>query len=159
MWFTTTGWMMWNYLVSGLLTGASLVLFDGDPASDGPDTLWKVVAEEGVTWFGGGAPWFSACRRAGLQPAERFDLTQVRAMERPERPFHQMHSVGFTRKFLQPHCCRRSVAVPISALRLLEVILCQQCEREKFLRPTLGVPSLPGMSQGSPSSTNKGNSW
>ena len=80
MWFTTTGWMMWNYLVSGLLTGASLVLFDGDPASDGPDTLWKVVAEEGVTWFGGGAPWFSACRRAGLQPAERFDLTQVRAI-------------------------------------------------------------------------------
>ena len=71
---------MWNYLVSGLLTGASLVLFDGDPASDGPDTLWKVVAEEGVTWFGGGAPWFSACRRAGLQPAERFDLTQVRAI-------------------------------------------------------------------------------
>ena len=60
MWFTTTGWMMWNYLVSGLLTGASLVLFDGDPASDGPDTLWKVVAEEGVTWFGG--------ERRGSQP-------------------------------------------------------------------------------------------
>ncbi len=80
MWFTTTGWMMWNYLVSGLLTGAALVLFDGDPASDGADTLWRIVADEGVTWFGSGAPWFSACRRAGLTPAKDFDLSHVRAI-------------------------------------------------------------------------------
>jgi len=80
MWFTTTGWMMWNYLVSGLLTGAALVLFDGDPASDGADTLWRIVADEGVTWFGSGAPWFSACRRAGLTPAKDFDLDHVRAI-------------------------------------------------------------------------------
>ena len=80
MWFTTTGWMMWNYLVSGLLTGACLVLFDGDPASEGADTLWRLVADEGVTWFGSGAPWFSACRRAGLQPARDFDLAHLRAI-------------------------------------------------------------------------------
>lgn len=80
MWFTTTGWMMWNYLVSGLLTGAALVLFDGDPASDGADTLWRIVAEEGVTWFGSGAPWFSACRRAGLTPASDFELGHLRAI-------------------------------------------------------------------------------
>ena len=80
MWFTTTGWMMWNYLVSGLLTGAALVLFDGDPASDGADTLWRIVADEQVTWFGSGAPWFSACRRAGLTPAHDFELGHLRAI-------------------------------------------------------------------------------
>ena len=148
---------MWNYLVSGLLTGASLVLFDGDPASDGPDTLWKVVAEE-ATWLGGERRG-SQPVVAGLQPAERFDLTQVRAIGATGAPLPPDAFRWIYEEVSQPHCCRRSVVVPISALRLLEVILCQQCEREKFLRPTLRVPSPPGMSQGSPSSTNKGNSW
>jgi acetoacetyl-CoA synthetase len=79
-WFTTTGWMMWNFLVSGLLVGAQLVLFDGDPNHDGPDTLWRLAADERITWFGGGAPFFTACRRAGLTPGERFDLTELRAI-------------------------------------------------------------------------------
>ncbi len=79
-WFTTTGWMMWNFLVSGLLVGAQLVLFDGDPNHDGPDTLWSLAADERITWFGGGAPFFTACRRAGITPAERFDLTDLRAV-------------------------------------------------------------------------------
>lgn len=79
-WFTTTGWMMWNLLVSGLLVGARLVLFDGDPNHAGPETLWQLAADERITWFGGGAPFFSACRRAGIVPAERFDLTDLRAV-------------------------------------------------------------------------------
>ena len=79
-WFTTTGWMMWNYVVSGLLVGARLVLYDGDPNAAGPDTLWELAADEGVTWFGGGAPFFTACMRAGIAPGERFDLTAVRAV-------------------------------------------------------------------------------
>ena len=79
-WFTTTGWMMWNYLVSGLLVGASLVLYDGDPAADGPDTLWRLVADERVTWFGAGSPWFTACRRAELQPGAELDLSALRAV-------------------------------------------------------------------------------
>jgi acetoacetyl-CoA synthetase len=79
-WFTTTGWMMWNYLVSGLLVGASLVLYDGDPAADGPDTLWRLVADERVTWFGAGSPWFTACRRAELQPGADLDLSALRAV-------------------------------------------------------------------------------
>ena len=79
-WFTTTGWMMWNYLVSGLLLGASLVLYDGDPAADGPDTLWRLVADERVTWFGAGSPWFTACRRAELQPGADLDLSALRAV-------------------------------------------------------------------------------
>lgn len=79
-WFTTTGWMMWNYVVSGLLVGAELVLFDGDPNHAGPETLWQLAAVERVTWFGGGAPFYTACRRAGIAPGERFDLTDLRAI-------------------------------------------------------------------------------
>jgi acetoacetyl-CoA synthetase len=79
-WFTTTGWMMWNYLVSGLLHGARLVLFDGDPNQDGPGTLWRLAADEGVTWFGVGSPFITACRRAGIAPGEQFDLSALRAV-------------------------------------------------------------------------------
>jgi acetoacetyl-CoA synthetase len=79
-WFTTTGWMMWNYLVSGLLVGARLVLFDGDPGHDGPDTLWRLAADERVTWFGVGAPLINAGRRAGIRPGDDFDLSALRAV-------------------------------------------------------------------------------
>jgi acetoacetyl-CoA synthetase len=68
-WFTTTGWMMWNYLVSGLLTGSTIVLFDGDPASPSLDTLWDLAAETGITVFGVSAPFLMACRKAGVHPA------------------------------------------------------------------------------------------
>jgi acetoacetyl-CoA synthetase len=79
-WFTTTGWMMWNYVVSGLLVGARLVLYDGDPNAQGPTTLWELAADERVTWFGGGAPFFTACMRAGIAPGEQFDLSDIRAI-------------------------------------------------------------------------------
>ena len=79
-WFTTTGWMMWNYLVSGLLTGATIVTFDGDPASPTLDTLWDLAARVEVTWFGASAPYYMACRKAGLRPGEQFDLSPVRAI-------------------------------------------------------------------------------
>ncbi|MCZ7525836.1 MAG: acetoacetate--CoA ligase [Acidimicrobiia bacterium] len=75
-WFTTTGWMMWNYLVSGLATGASIVLFDGDPTWPDPSTLWDVAAETGTTVFGGSAPFIMACRKRGVVPP-RGRLRQV----------------------------------------------------------------------------------
>ncbi|MDF5751120.1 acetoacetate--CoA ligase [Spongiactinospora sp. TRM90649] len=67
-WYTTTGWMMWNYLVGGLLTGATVVLYDGSAAHPGVDALWKVAAEEGVTYFGTGAPYIMASLKEGLRP-------------------------------------------------------------------------------------------
>jgi acetoacetyl-CoA synthetase len=67
-WFTTTGWMMWNYLVSGLLTGATVVLFDGDPASPSLDALWDVAADTGITVLGVSAPFLMACRKAAVRP-------------------------------------------------------------------------------------------
>ena len=61
-WFSTTGWMMWNLLVSGLVVGSTIVLFDGNPAHPGPDALWRLVQDVGITCFGVvGAP---TCSRA-----------------------------------------------------------------------------------------------
>ncbi|GAA4579196.1 acetoacetate--CoA ligase [Planotetraspora phitsanulokensis] len=67
-WYTTTGWMMWNYLIGGLLVGATVVLYDGSAAHPGPDALWRLADEEGVTYFGTGAPYIVASMKAGLRP-------------------------------------------------------------------------------------------
>jgi acetoacetyl-CoA synthetase len=79
-WFSTTGWMMWNYLVSGLLVGATPVLFDGDPGHPGLDALWRMAADEGVTFFGTSAPFLLACRKAGVEPGAVADLSALRAV-------------------------------------------------------------------------------
>lgn len=68
-WFSTTGWMMWNYLVSGLLTGAAVVLFDGDPGHPDLGALWDVAHETRTTVFGASAPFLMACRKDGIEPA------------------------------------------------------------------------------------------
>ena len=80
MWFTTTGWMMWNYLVSGLTVGATIVLFDGDPAWPDLTTLWRIAADERVDVLGVSAPFVMACRKAGLTPGASFDLSRVRQL-------------------------------------------------------------------------------
>ncbi|CAN5669747.1 acetoacetate--CoA ligase [soil metagenome] len=79
-WFTTTSWMMWDYLVSGLLVGSTIVLFDGDPSSPDLGTLWRLAGEEAVTYFGASAPFLMACRRAGLRPVEELDLGRLRGV-------------------------------------------------------------------------------
>jgi acetoacetyl-CoA synthetase len=79
-WFTTTGWMMWNYLVGGLLTGSTIVTFDGDPATPSLDCLWGLAEQAEITWFGASAPYFMACRKAGTQPGRTFDLARLRAV-------------------------------------------------------------------------------
>jgi acetoacetyl-CoA synthetase len=77
-WYSTTGWMMWNYLVSGLLTGASIVLYDGDAADPDVDALWSLAEETAVTLFGVSAPFLLSCRRAGIEPGATHDLTHIR---------------------------------------------------------------------------------
>ncbi len=79
-WFSTTGWMMWNYLMSGLAVGATVVMFDGDPAYPDLDALWRLAAEERITWFGASAPFLVACRKAGLRPCDDHDLSSLRAV-------------------------------------------------------------------------------
>jgi acetoacetyl-CoA synthetase len=79
-WYSTTGWMMWNYLVSGLAVDATIVLYDGAPAQPDESALWRLAAEEGVTYFGTSAPFLMACRKGGLRPAEIVDLSAIRAV-------------------------------------------------------------------------------
>jgi acetoacetyl-CoA synthetase len=79
-WFTTTGWMMWNYLVSGLLVDASIILFDGSPAHPSLDAIWALAAETRMTYFGTSAPYLMSCRKEGLEPASGFDLSALRGM-------------------------------------------------------------------------------
>jgi acetoacetyl-CoA synthetase len=79
-WFTTTGWMMWNLLVSGLLTGSTVVLYDGHPGHPNLGTLWKVAEKHSVTYFGVSAPYIHACLKAGLRPVDQFDLSTIRAV-------------------------------------------------------------------------------
>ncbi|UQU63942.1 acetoacetate--CoA ligase [Couchioplanes caeruleus] len=67
-WFTTTGWMMWNFLASGPAVGAAIVLFDGNPGHPDLGALWRLAADAQVTFFGTSAPFILACRKAGVQP-------------------------------------------------------------------------------------------
>jgi acetoacetyl-CoA synthetase len=79
-WFTTTGWMMWNYLVSGLLVNATVVLYDGAPADPDLTALWQLAADEGVTYFGTSAPFLMACRKEELAPGTAYDLSRLRGL-------------------------------------------------------------------------------
>jgi acetoacetyl-CoA synthetase len=78
--FTTCGWMMWNWLVSGLATGATVVLYDGNPFHPGPGALWRVAEEEGITVFGTSAKYLAALEKAGYAPGEHHDLSALRAV-------------------------------------------------------------------------------
>jgi acetoacetyl-CoA synthetase len=80
LWFTTTGWMMWNYLVSGLLVGSTVVAFDGNPAWPDLDGLWRLAAETGTTYLGTSAPYLMACRKAGLAPGRDLGLSALRGV-------------------------------------------------------------------------------
>ncbi len=84
-WFTTTGWMMWNFLVGVLLTEASIVLYDGNPAGD---VLWDLAAESGMTVFGTSAAYIAACMKDGVEPRAGRELA--------------LHAVGSTGSPLSP---------------------------------------------------------
>jgi acetoacetyl-CoA synthetase len=79
-WYTTTGWMMWNYLAGGLLAGTAIVTYDGSATHPGTDALWRLAAATGVTYFGTGAPYLMACAKAGLSPGRELDLTALRGI-------------------------------------------------------------------------------
>jgi acetoacetyl-CoA synthetase len=79
-WYTTTGWMMWNYLVGGLLAGATVVLYDGSAVHPDTGALWRLAAQAGVTYAGTGAPYLLACMKAGLQPAAEHDLSALKGV-------------------------------------------------------------------------------
>jgi acetoacetyl-CoA synthetase len=79
-WFTTTGWMMWNFLVGVLLTDASIVLYDGNPGHPEMGVLWQLAADTGITCFGTSASYIAACMKDGLEPSAGRDLSALRAV-------------------------------------------------------------------------------
>jgi acetoacetyl-CoA synthetase len=78
--FTTLGWMMWNWLISGLATEATLCLFDGSPFAPGNDVLFGYAQEERINVFGTSAKYIDAARKAGLEPASTHDLSAMRLL-------------------------------------------------------------------------------
>jgi len=92
-WFSTTGWMMWNYMLGILPLGGTAVLFDGSPAHPDMGTLWRFAADAGVTYFGISAAFIQACMKAGIAPGRASDLTRVRGVGSTGAP---LPPAGFT---------------------------------------------------------------
>lgn len=85
-WFTTTGWMMWNYIHGALLAGATIVLYDGSPGYPDMNVLWKMAAETPFHHFGTSAPYIMACKKAGILPREFYDLSALRSLSSTGSP-------------------------------------------------------------------------
>ena len=78
--FTTCGWMMWNWLVSNLAIGATIVLYDGNPFHPSPNAMWDMVDELGITHFGTSAKFIDACKQEGLSPKKTHFLSTIRTI-------------------------------------------------------------------------------
>lgn len=76
-WFTTTGWMMWNLLVSGLIAGSAVTLYDGSPTYPETDSLWRIAEEESITLLGTSAPYIHLCMKMGLHPMSDYSLDKL----------------------------------------------------------------------------------
>src|SRR6266566_9273579 len=79
-WYTTTGWMMWNLLVGGLLVGTTILLYDGSPGYPDMEVLWKCAQQSGMTFFGTSAAYIAACMKAGIEPGKTYDLSKLRGL-------------------------------------------------------------------------------
>src|SRR5690606_10178154 len=79
-WFSSTGWIMWNLWVSTLMTGATLLQFDGNPGHPDLGMLWRLAARERLTFMGISPAFVSLCMKAGMRPCEQFDLSALRSI-------------------------------------------------------------------------------
>src|SRR5579859_1719600 len=79
-WFSSTGWMMWNYTLGGLLLGVTPILFDGNPAYPDLNTLWRLAEQSRMTVFGTSAAYIMNCLKAGIEPGKHFDLSALKAI-------------------------------------------------------------------------------
>jgi len=79
-WITSTGWMMWNFLVGGLLTGATIVVYNGSPGYPDMNVMWKLAEETEMTYFGTSAAYITACGKAGTKPGDQFNLNRLKAV-------------------------------------------------------------------------------
>ena len=97
-WFTTTGWMMWNFLVGALLAGATIQLYDGSPGLENMGVLWRFAQTTGTTLFGTSAAYITACMKAGIQPGKQFELSKLRCLGSTGSP---LSSDGFAWVYAQ----------------------------------------------------------
>jgi acetoacetyl-CoA synthetase len=79
-WYSSTGWIMWNAQAAGLLVGATICLYDGNPGYPDWSALWRFVGETGVTFFGAGAAFYAGCEKAGVEPNQVADLSRLRGV-------------------------------------------------------------------------------
>ena len=104
-WYSSTGWVMWNAQVAGLLNGVTCVIYDGNPAGnkDNPDwgLLWRLASEQGVTFFGAGAAFYANCQKAGIELAYCGDLSRIRALGTTGSPLSPETQVWGTEQFRQ----------------------------------------------------------
>jgi acetoacetyl-CoA synthetase len=107
--FTTLGWMMWNWLISGLALGATLLLYDGSPFHPGPEILFDIAAEEGMTHFGTSAKYIDALKKAGLRPRDTHDLSALRGMLSTGSPL-VAESFDYVYDAIKPDLCLSSIS-------------------------------------------------
>lgn len=108
--FTTCGWMMWNWLVSALALGTTIVLYDGAPMpADDPAILWRMAAEEGITVFGTSAKYLAALEKGGVRPREVADLRPLRAILSTGSPLAE-HSYDFVYRDIAPRVQLASIS-------------------------------------------------
>jgi acetoacetyl-CoA synthetase len=79
-WYSTTGWMMWNFTLAALLAGSTIVLYEGSPAHPSLDLLWELAEKADIQHFGTSAPFLVSCMKAGLEPGKKYDLSRLRSI-------------------------------------------------------------------------------
>ncbi|WP_027364156.1 acetoacetate--CoA ligase [Desulfotruncus alcoholivorax] len=107
--FTTCGWMMWNWLVSSLAVGATVLLYDGSPFYPGPETLFKMAQDEKVSVFGTSAKFLAAIEKEGVKPAQLFDLSALKAILSTGSPL-SVESFKYVYRDIKQDVCLSSIS-------------------------------------------------
>ncbi len=107
--FTTCGWMMWNWLASSLALGARVLLYDGSPFYPDSSAMWQMAEDEGITIFGTSASYLAALEKAGVKPGESFDLTPLKAVLSTGSPL-SVESFQFVYRDIKEDLCLSSIS-------------------------------------------------
>jgi acetoacetyl-CoA synthetase len=107
--FTTCGWMMWNWLVSSLALGARVLLYDGNPFYPDPTAMWQMAEQEQISIFGTSASYLAALEKAGVKPRESFDLTPLKAVLSTGSPL-SVESFQFVYRDIKEDLCLSSIS-------------------------------------------------
>jgi acetoacetyl-CoA synthetase len=107
--YTTCGWMMWNWLVSSLALGATIVLYDGSPFAGGAEGLWHMAEQEGVSVFGSSAKYYASCEKEGLKPVRQFDLSKLKSVLSTGSPLSH-ESFDYVYRDIKADVCLSSIS-------------------------------------------------